>query len=97
VAESMLASLVTFGRVAFHAQIRGYFVEFLIPRKKDPGKSVGTLADTSGQRWTCYHIRYHPIFVSGLLQSTWRRGESNPCFDDSYPAASADVLPEGTR
>jgi len=27
----------------------------------------------------------------------WRRGESNPCFDDSYPTASADVLPEGTR
>jgi hypothetical protein len=23
--------------------------------------------------------------------------ESNPCFDDSYPRASADVLLEGTR
>jgi hypothetical protein len=28
------------------------------------GKSTGTLADSSGQRWTCYHICYHPIFIS---------------------------------
>jgi hypothetical protein len=43
---------------------------------KDPGKSARTVADTGGQRWTCYHT----ISVSDSIQTTWRRGGSNPCF-----------------
>jgi len=41
------------------AASQGFYAE-----EKDPGKSAWTLADDSEQRWTCYHICYHTIFVS---------------------------------
>ena len=43
---------------------------------------VNTLRENGGKRRTCYHFCYQrrPLFrISTLLQSTWRRGESNPC------------------
>jgi hypothetical protein len=44
----------------------------------------------------CYHFwRFFHINTSSTI--TWRRGESNPCFDDSYPRVSANVLLEGIR
>src|SRR6516165_11319668 len=38
-----------------------------------------------------------PTQASPRAKITWTRGESNPCFDDSYPRVSADILPEGIR
>jgi len=34
---------------------------------------------------------------SAARGEVWRRGELNPCFDDSHPRASADILLERTR
>jgi hypothetical protein len=55
----------------------------LFRRENEPQICVKTLQDHGGKRRRCYHFCYQSrqdFRVKFLLQSTWRRGESNPCF-----------------
>jgi hypothetical protein len=70
-----------------------------------PGKMrrqiwVKTLRDNGGKCRRCYHFCYQfcrLFHISASFQNTWRRGESNRCFDDVRPGLSVNVLLEGIR